>query len=494
MDFGGGKGAAGAVITTISTKYLLDFNNNTIDMSPKQDEDDEGWTAIDHPATTINDDGRDGEGQHEQPQQPSPAAAAGDKHDGDRVVPDLHLDDLKLASSVESRFFEGDKAMFTASPSNASAVKVRVISVSTPNYKIALPSGETMDVPFDHPNLLSLEEYENLQLQQEVGMLDVVSSDMYGGNGGGPFNHDLAASKNRRMITEIVIRSGAIIDGIGASFSDGTTSFYGGDGGGLHRLVLKSGECITEVTVVYGKLVTGLTFTTNTGRTLSRGGPGSILLGGLNSSVVTLKAPGRFYALVGLSGRFGKYLDAIQVHWGPIFAGSDVQKQDNKDIVTKLTTRQHLKTTELFGNEENGVRFDDGHFNIQCTDISVISLCDGPIRGLCARYYTGRQVQHGGKMSKIPNKSESTEMKLSKGEYISEVIVVYNHDAVVGLTFVTNKNQTLGPCGIVPGDNDSSSARVKAPSGYKLIGFRGTCAEKAIHSIGFNWSPVAKGC
>ena len=97
-------------------------------------------------------------------------------------------------------------------------------------------------------------------------------------------------------------------------------------------------------------------------------------------------------------------------------------------------------------------------------------------------------------MSKIPNKSESTEMKLSKGEYISEVIVVYNHDAVVGLTFVTNKNQTLGPCGIVPGDNDSSSARVKAPSGYKLIGFRGTCAEKAIHSIGFNWSPVAKGC
>ena len=467
-------------------------------MSPKQDVDDEGWTAINHPATSINDDGRDGEGQpeHEQPQQPSPAAAAaGDKHDDDRVVPDLHLDDLKLASNVESRFFEGDKAMYTASASNgepsASAVKVRIISVSTPNYKIALPSGETMDVPFDHPNLLSLEEYENLQLQHEVGMLDVVSSEIYGGDGGGPFS-DLVAAKNRR-ITEIAIQSGAIIDGIGASFSDGTTTFYGGDGGGLHRLVLKSGECITEVTVVCGKLVTGLTFTTNTGRTLSRGGAGSILLGGLNSSVVTLKAPGRFYALVGLSGRFGKYLDAIQVHWGPILAGSDVQ-MDNKDIVTTLTSRQHLKTTELFGNEANGIRFDDGHFNIQCTDISVISLCDGPIRGLCARYYTGREVQHGGKMSKIPNKTESTEMKLSKGEYISEVIVVYNHDAVVGLTFVTNKNQTLGPCGIVPGKNGSSSASVKAPLGYRLIGFRGTCAEKAIHSIGFNWSPAAKGC
>ena len=469
-------------------------------MPPKRDEDDGGWTTIDHPTSDNNDEGVVEEPVDDQnrPQQLPPAgdgvssratSEACDEGAGG-VVRDL--DDLNLTNNLESRFFEGDKVMYTAS-GEESAVKVRIVSVSPPNYRLALPSGDSIDVPFDYPGLSSLEEYESQQLEQEVGMLDIVSSDLYGGDGGGPFNDlvdDSSAAKSRH-ITEIVMRSGSIIDGVGATYSDGTTTFYGGDGGGLHRLVLKKGEYITEVTVRYGKLVTELKFTTNTGRSLSRGGKGSLILGGLNSSVVTVKAPGRFYALCAMSGRFGKYLDAIQFHWGPIVAGSDVQRQDNKDICTSLASRQHLKTTELYGNEERGSRFDDGHFNIQCMDVSVISKCDGPVRGLSARYYTGREVVHGGGISKIPNKTEMASLKLSKGEYISEAKVTYDGDAVVGLTFVTNKNQTLGPCGVASGEVKESI--VKAPKGYRMIGFRGTSGDKSVHSIGFNWSPVPKG-
>lgn len=477
-------------------------------MAPKQDEDDGGWTTIDHPTSSNDNDEEVGRGSgndqdQPQPQRPPPAGAGAsseatseacdEKHD-DGVV--RHLDDLNLMSNLESRFFEGDKAMYTASEDvEESAVKVRIVSVAPPNYKVALPSGDIIDVTFDHPGLFSLEEYESHQLQQEVGMLDIVSSELYGGDGGGPFN-DLvdSSSAKSRYITEIELRSGLIIDGVGATYSDGNTTYYGGDGGGLHRLVLKKGEYITEVTVRYGKLVTELTFVTNTGRSLSRGGQGSIILGGLNLSVVTVKAPGRFYALCALSGRSGKYLDAVQFHWGPVVAGSDVQGQDNKDIVTNLASRQHLKTTELYGNEENGTRFDDGHFNIQCTEVSIVSLCDGPVRGLTARYYTGREVIHGGgKMSKIPNKTECISLNLTKGEYISKAEVTYSGDAVVGLTFTTNKNKTLGPCGVASGEEVKAKSIVEAPVGYRLIGFRGTSGEKRIHSIGFNWSPVPKG-
>ena len=477
-------------------------------MAPKQDGDDGGWTTIDHP-TSSNDNDEDASGvpvnSQDQPRalQPPPSgdgissskatSEACDENLVDGVVV-RDLDDLNLMSNLESRFFEGDKAMYAAlADAEESAVKVRIVSVVPPNYKIAMPSGDIIDVPFDHPGLFSLEEYESRQLQQEVGMLDIVSSELYGGNGGGPFSDlvDSSAAKSRR-ITEIAIRSGSIIDGVGATYSDGTTSFYGGDGGGLHRLVLKKGEHITEVTVRYGKLVTELTFVTNTGRSLSRGGPGSIILGGLNSSVVTVKAPGRFYALCALSGRFGKYLDAIQFHWGPIVAGSDVQRH-NKDIVTNLASRQHLKTTELYGNEEIGTRFDDGHFNIKCTEVSVVSLCGGPVRGLTARYYTGREVVHGGNMSKIPNKTECASLILSKDEYISETKVTYSGDAVVALTFTTNENKKLGPCGVASGEEEVKESIVKAPENYRLIGFRGTSGEKRIHSIGFNWSPVPKG-
>ena len=477
---------------------------HSLEMAPKQDEDDGGWTTIDHPASSNNQEEVGGESRNNQdqpqPQRPLPSGdgtsseaaseACDEKHDG--VVRDLG--DLNLMSNLESRFFEGDKAMYTASAdAEESAVKVRIVSVVPPNYKIALPSGDIIDaVPFDHPGLLSLEEYESHQLQQEVGMLDIVSSELYGGSGGGPFNDLVDSSAEIRRITEIELRSGSIIDGVGATYSDGKTTYYGGEGGGLHRLVLKKGEYITEVTVRYGKLVTELTFVTNTGRSLSRGGQGSLILGGLNSSIATVKAPGRFYALCALSGRFGRYLDAIQFHWGPVVAGSDVQRQDNKDIVTNLASRQHLKTTELYGNEENGTRFDDGHFNIQCTGVSIVSLCDGPVRGLTARYYTGREVIHGGKMSKIPNKTECISLNLSKGEYISKAKVTYSGDAVVGLAFTTNKNRTLGPCGVASGEEVKESI-VEAPQKYRLIGFHGTSGEKKIHSIGFNWSPVPKG-
>mmetsp|Transcript_31580 Transcript_31580/g.69364 ORF Transcript_31580/g.69364 Transcript_31580/m.69364 type:complete len:546 (-) Transcript_31580:188-1825(-) len=544
-------------------------------MSPKEHEDDADWTTVDY------EDGQDGAGNGNgravHVDQPAPAPApvpvpveqgqakaaedplresAVQEAEDEVGALDLSPDEAPASSppptrsttvdtctgtsssaAAEGEFYEGDKVMYIAdgsssSNSNAEAVKARIVSATPPNYEIILPaSSDSIKVPMDHPGLLSLDEYETRQLQREVGQLDIVSSELYGGQtGGGPFDDlvlDLVTQKARndgggggtttttssgssggssaevaRTLTEICIRSGSVVDGIGATYSDGSTTYYGGDGGGTHRLILKSGEYITEATVRYGKVVQEVTFKTNTGRQLGpKGGSGGLILG-LTSEVVTVRAPGRFYALAAIYGRFGKYLDAIGFHWAPVAAAAESDAVQNNDIVTNLS-KQHLKTTEFYGSVSGGVGgdsdFDDGHFNIRVTDVTITTHRGGPVRGVSIRYYTGRVSAYGGGKSKT-GRSEETSMKLDKGEHVTEVHVRHNDSSVISLTFVTNKGARFGPCGMIPDkdkdtdcwDNCRDSIAI-APIGYMLIGIKGQEGQKRLNSIGFNWSPAPKG-
>lgn len=513
-------------------------------MSPKEHEDDADWTTVDYEDGqdgTDNGSGRavdlpapvpvpveDNEASQETKVDPPRESVVQEVEDEVGAL-DLSPDspDEAPASSpptttgtssatAEAKFYEGDKVMYIAdvsSNSNAEAVKVRIVSATPPNYEIILPaSSDSIKVPMDHPGLLSLDEYETRQLQREVGQLDIVSSEMYGGQtGGGAFDDLVTKTKNdagrrsaevARTLTEICIRSGSVVDGIGAAYSDGSTTYYGGDGGGTHRLILKSGEYITEVTVRYGKLVQELTFKTNTGRQLGpKGGSGGLILG-MTSEVVTVRAPGRFYALAAIYGRFGKYLDAIGFHWAPVAAAAESDAVQNNDIVTNLS-KQHLKTTEFYGSVNGGVGgdsdFDDGYYNIRVTDITITTHRGGPVRGISIRYYTGRVSAYGGGKSKT-GRSEETSMKLEKGEHVTEVHVRHNDSSVLSLTFVTNKGARLGPCGMIPDkdtdtgcwDNCRDSIAI-APTGYMLIGIKGQEGHKQLNSIGFNWSPAPKG-
>uniref|UniRef100_A0A7R9VGK7 Jacalin-type lectin domain-containing protein n=1 Tax=Pseudictyota dubia TaxID=2749911 RepID=A0A7R9VGK7_9STRA len=140
-----------------------------------------------------------------------------------------------------------------------------------------------------------------------------VTTKLFGGRGGGPFN-DTARPYCR--INSIAVNAGALIDGISVMYSDGTTTKHGGEGGGWHSIPLVGGESIVEVSVRYGRFVQSLTFLTNMGRTFGPYGEGGFVLGLGPVREATVKAP-EGHILGGIHGRRGKYIDGIGFHWAP---------------------------------------------------------------------------------------------------------------------------------------------------------------------------------
>ena len=483
-------------------------------MSPRENDDD-SWRASDgnfeHQATAVD--------QMEAATPQRDEAGVGDATEtssgtNQQSVVEA-MDDLAL---TEVKFFQGDRCMYVAEQGGEegvqnggggnifalaeSAVKARVTSVGSSNYRLALPDGSEVTVPLAHPGLYTIGEYESLRLEGETAAMGIVASGPYGGGGGTPFD-DMEVYRGDADIAELSVYHGKrVVDGITVSYSGSSGNLHGTSPGGSHTVVLKAGEYIVEATVKYGKFVHSLAFRTNLGRDFGPWGGGDGVHLGLSTSLVSLalsevcvKAPDRYYALSALYGRAGRYLDAIGFYWAPTATRNHSARKE--DITTALAKEVCLKRSDVYGcGRCDGVAFNDGHYNIRITDLTIVTTRGGSIRGVSAHYYTGQSVSHGGRPK--AGKTDEMRLDLAKGEWIVEVHVRHNDKSIVALTFVTNKDRSLGPCGKVSekdgdGWDGCRDSVATAPTGYMLIGFTGNAGEKSIHNMGFNWSPAPKG-
>ena len=169
-------------------------------MSPRENDDD-SWRASDgnfeHQATAVD--------QMEAATPQRDEAGVGDATEtssgtNQQSVVEA-MDDLAL---TEVKFFQGDRCMYVAEQGGEegvqnggggnifalaeSAVKARVTSVGSSNYRLALPDGSEVTVPLAHPGLYTIGEYESLRLEGETAAMGIVASGPYGGGGGTPFD------------------------------------------------------------------------------------------------------------------------------------------------------------------------------------------------------------------------------------------------------------------------------------------------------------------
>ena len=140
-------------------------------------------------------------------------------------------------------------------------------------------------------------------------LADTFSSLGASGGGGGNFFSDLQKGKGRQL-TEVRIRSGAVINSIQTVYvntigQEFVSSTHGGDGGTLQIFKLASGERITRISGRHGKFIDSLLIETNTGRAKGCGG------GGGPTPYTYTAPPGS--GIHGFFGRSGKFLDAIGV-------------------------------------------------------------------------------------------------------------------------------------------------------------------------------------
>ncbi|MFF3420629.1 jacalin-like lectin [Streptomyces sp. NPDC002698] len=131
-------------------------------------------------------------------------------------------------------------------------------------------------------------------------------SDQFGGPHGDYFN-DIARVPAGARASVVSLGSGARIDRMGLTLSDGTTLTHGGTGGTAASLTLGSGEYVTSAQLCKGvkdghTRIFSAKFTTSLGRTLSGGTT--------TSDCVTRTAPSG-WQIAGFHGRAGDEVDKI---------------------------------------------------------------------------------------------------------------------------------------------------------------------------------------
>mmetsp|Transcript_15792 Transcript_15792/g.22564 ORF Transcript_15792/g.22564 Transcript_15792/m.22564 type:complete len:465 (+) Transcript_15792:188-1582(+) len=309
----------------------------------------------------------------------------------------------------------------------------------------------------------------------------------FGGNGGVPFDSTTDDScidnKNILLLTGIAVRAGDIVDGITLFYHGGKIVSYGGNGGNEEYIFFCPGEYVTRVDVKFNSnYVCCLTFQTNQNRILGPcGGNGGFFLGG-NSPIfaVAVEAP-RDQMLVGLIGREGVFLDSI----GFRFRGTNDENETSNNHIGSIMKNKKLTTTpRCYGGKGGDIAFDDGHYNIRIVRIAI--RAGNVVDGISITYYTGKVVSYGG----MGGNEES--LTLKQDEWITEVHVRSSKKLVQCLTFITNFQRSLGPCGGKGFLLDTSTGvdeTVKAPEGTMLIGIKGR-AGKYLDCLGFNWSPI----
>ncbi|MEU9138680.1 jacalin-like lectin [Streptomyces sp. NPDC048404] len=133
---------------------------------------------------------------------------------------------------------------------------------------------------------------------------DFQLSDQFGGPHGDYFN-DIARVPAGARVSVVSLGSGARIDRMGLTLSDGTTLTHGGTGGTTASLTLGSGEYVTSAQLCEGvkdgrTRIFSAKFTTSLGRTLSGGTT--------TSDCVTRTAPSG-WQIAGFHGRAGDEVD-----------------------------------------------------------------------------------------------------------------------------------------------------------------------------------------
>ena len=131
-------------------------------------------------------------------------------------------------------------------------------------------------------------------------------SDQFGGPHG-TYYDDIDSVPAQARAATISIRSGARVDQVGVTLSNGTTLTHGGTGGSASSLTLGSGEYLTSAYLCQAQYgghtrIFYVRFATNLGRTLSGGAT--------TSDCVTRTAPSG-WQIAGLHGRSGDAVDKI---------------------------------------------------------------------------------------------------------------------------------------------------------------------------------------
>ncbi|MFF4345961.1 jacalin-like lectin [Streptomyces sp. NPDC001530] len=131
-------------------------------------------------------------------------------------------------------------------------------------------------------------------------------SDQFGGPHGDYFN-DIDSVPAGARATTVSLRSGARVDQMGLTLSNGTTLAHGGTGGTVTSLTLGSGEYLTSAQLCQGQKdsrtrIFSAKFTTNLGHTLAGGTT--------TSDCVTRTAPSG-WQIAGFHGRTGDEVDKI---------------------------------------------------------------------------------------------------------------------------------------------------------------------------------------
>ncbi|WP_194903906.1 jacalin-like lectin [Catenulispora rubra] len=135
---------------------------------------------------------------------------------------------------------------------------------------------------------------------------DYQQSDLFGGNGGTPFN-DGAAIPAGVGTTTVTLSAGSRVDQVGLTLANGTSFTHGGTGGTPASLTLNSGEHIASVELCEGQYngdnrLFYTKYTTDQGRTLA---------GGTVTSDCTTYATPSGWQLAGFYGRSGTEVDKL---------------------------------------------------------------------------------------------------------------------------------------------------------------------------------------
>ena len=283
------------------------------------------------------------------------------------------------------------------------------------------------------------------------------ATNIAGGRGGSQFA-DTGISYDAR-VSEVHIYSGAAVDSVQMlyTYSDGRTQFstrHGGSGGQQNIFRLDSDEYIVGLSGRYGDYLDSIRIHTNKRTSPLYGGSG----GNLDYRVDV--ASGNY--AVGFTGRSGNYIDAIGLLFVPIYVPSS--------------------EAGIYGGR-GGTPFSDTNIP-QGARISEVRVYAGQyVDGIQAVYTLpdGRALEgpvHGG------TSGGRNVFRLDSGEYIVGISGRYG-DVVDSLALRTNRrtSQAFGGRG---GDRNFT---FQVPAGNQAIGFMGR-AGRYLDAIGLNYTPI----
>ena len=139
-------------------------------------------------------------------------------------------------------------------------------------------------------------------------------SKTFGGDGGQPFN----LGRHKRISKIVVHADRHCVHGLEITTGNGEEKKMGTADGDKHEFTLNNHEFIVGATIRANKLIQCLAFKTNKGRELGpAGGKGWLIGRDSCGDEEEVKAPFKLQ-LCGFSGKGGKNLDQLTLHWGPV--------------------------------------------------------------------------------------------------------------------------------------------------------------------------------